>query len=108
MGKRSYKSFTADQKLAIIKEHLVDRLGVPEVCEKHGIKPSVYYSWQKLLFENGPGFERKTSTHTENVKLSRVTAQLETLEHRVREKDSVLAELMCEHLKLKKTIHGGN
>jgi transposase len=108
MSKGERKNLTAEEKLAIIKEHLVGGLGVPDLCEKHGIKPSAYYAWQNLLFENTAAFERRKSAHNENQKIKRVTAQLEALEQSARQKDEVLAELMCEHLKLKKNTSGGS
>lgn len=108
MSRGERKNLTATEKLAIIKEHLVNGLGVPELCEKHGIKPSAYYSWQNQLFENTAAFERRKSAHNENQKMKRMAAQLEVLEQSVRQKDEVLAELMCEHLKLKKNMSGGS
>ena len=90
---RGQRSFSAEQKLGIVKEHLVDKMPVADVCEKHDIQPSVYYSWQKALFEYGASFDRKKSPHNENLQLKKVNSQLETLEKSVREKDAVLAEL---------------
>ena len=108
MGKSGQKNLTPEEKLAVIKEHLVAGLGVPELCEKHGIKPSAYYSWQNQLFENSAALERRKSAHNESLRVKRLTEQLEALEQSARQKDEVLAELMCEHLKLKKNLIGGS
>lgn len=105
---RGHSSYSAEQKLAILKEHLVGKTPVADVCEKHGIQPSVYYGWQKALFESDAVFERKKSGHNENLQLKKAKSQLEALEKTVREKDAVLAELMCEHLRLKKNMNGGS
>ena len=36
-----------------MKRHLVDGLAVSELCDKVGIKPQVFYQWQKQFFERG-------------------------------------------------------
>jgi len=47
------RQFSPEQKILILREHLVEKISVPDVCDKHGLKPSVFYGWQKKLFENG-------------------------------------------------------
>ena len=37
----------AGQKVAILREHLVEQMPVSEVCEKHQIHPTVFYQWQE-------------------------------------------------------------
>ena len=100
------KAHSSEEKVAILKEHLVGKAAVADVCEKHGIQPSSYYLWQKALFENSSALERKKSGHNESLQVKKLRSQVEDLEKNVREKDSVLAELMCEHLKLKKNLNG--
>ena len=39
--------------MAILREHLIDKVPVSEVCEKHGFNPTLFYHWQKKLFEEG-------------------------------------------------------
>lgn len=56
------RRFTAQQKVAILKEHLVEKLAVSEVCDRHGLNPTAFYRWQKEFFENGaPAFEGRRS-----------------------------------------------
>ena len=47
------RRFTAQEKVAILREHLVEKVPVSEVCDKHGLNPTVFYRWQKEFFENG-------------------------------------------------------
>jgi transposase len=47
------RHFTAQQKVAILRRHLVDKVPVSEVCEENGLQPSVFYRWQKELLEKG-------------------------------------------------------
>lgn len=51
MSKRT--CLPADQKDAIIWEHLLERSPVSDLCDKHGISTVNFYNWQRQLFENG-------------------------------------------------------
>jgi transposase len=53
MSKEQRRHHPAEQKLAILREHLVERKPVSEIREQHTIAPSLFYYWQKQLFENG-------------------------------------------------------
>ena len=45
--------YTAQEKVAILREHLLDGVSLSQVCEKYRLAPTVLYRWQKQLFENG-------------------------------------------------------
>jgi transposase len=89
-----------EEKIAILKAHLVDKKPISDLCDQHGIQPSQFYRWQQEFFERGSlVFEsrgEKPSTALER----KVTA----LEEKLVRKDSVLAELMEEHVALKKSL----
>ena len=51
--RKERKHFTPEEKVAILRRHLVDRAPVSELCEELGLRPTVFYRWQKELFENG-------------------------------------------------------
>ncbi len=55
------RSFSGAEKMAILREHLIERVPISEVCEKHGIQPTLFYVWQKKLFEDGAA---STPPHT--------------------------------------------
>ena len=42
-----------DQKIAILKAHLVDKKPISDLCDQHGIQPSQFYRWQQEFFERG-------------------------------------------------------
>jgi len=59
---RKHRHFSAQQKVSILREHLLDGVALPEVCEKHQLAPTIFYRWQKQFFENGAtAFERDSS-----------------------------------------------
>ena len=45
------RRFAGAEKLAILRKHLIEKLPLSEVCQKHGISPTLFYQWQKKLFE---------------------------------------------------------
>ena|SRR5450432_3882599 len=47
------RRFLAEQTVAIVKEHLVDRVPISDLCDRHQILPTQFYQWQKQLSENG-------------------------------------------------------
>ena len=44
---------TAQEKVVILREVLVEHRPVSEVCERHRLQPSQYCTWQKQLVETG-------------------------------------------------------
>ena len=58
---RERRHFSPQQKVAIVKEHLVDGVPISDLCDRHHLQPAQFYLCQKQLFENGAtAFERKT------------------------------------------------
>ena len=50
--KRQRKHWTAQEKAAIVREHLIDKAPVSELCDRHGLHPTLFHRWRKELFEN--------------------------------------------------------
>ena len=97
-GKR--RRFTAQEKVRLLRRHLVDKGAVSDICEKEGIAPTQFYQWQKQFFENGAAaFERPPSKPDR-----REAERIEALEAKLRNKDEVISELMEDHVKLKKEL----
>ena len=102
MSEQTRRYLPAAEKVAILKRHLLEGVPISQLCDEAGIKPSVFYSWQKLLFENAHlVFENgRKAKGVEDVK----DKKIEQLEAKVQRKNEVLAELMEEHTKLKKDL----
>lgn len=99
---RERRNFTGAEKLAILREHLIDKVLISTVCEKHGLQPTVFYFWQKKLFEEGAVvFESKAGANRQQAQEAR---RIEALEAKLQQKNEVLAELMGEHVALKKSL----
>ena len=98
---RKYRSnYTADQKVAILRRHLLDNVAVSELCDEYKVQPTVFYRWQKQFFDNGAA-AFSTSAHKDDTLLERKVA---ALEQKLTQKNEVVSELMEEHIKLKKEL----
>jgi transposase-like protein len=95
------RQFSPEKKISILREHLVEKVSVPDVCEKHELKPSVFYGWQKKLFENGADVLVSGRVGSAEKKLSH---QVDVLGDKLKRKDEVIAEIMEEHIALKKEL----
>ena len=101
MSKQQRRHFSAEEKVKILRLHLLEGKAVSNLCEEHGIQPSLFYTWQKQFFENGARtFNGGPADWTE----SKLEKQIEHLEQRLARKHEVLSELMEEHIRLKKEL----
>ena len=99
------KILTPKQKIAILREHLIEKVPVSEICDKHGVSVVNFYNWQKQLFENGAiAFERKTNSANAKRQDDANAAKIEKMEAKLQQKNEVIAELLQEHVELKKEI----
>jgi transposase-like protein len=89
--------------VAILREHLVEKVPISEVCEKHGLQPTVFYGWQKKLFEEGAAVFEQPRTKSGR-QAATEQRRIAFLEAKLRNKDEVMAELLGEHVALKKVL----
>lgn len=97
---RTRKNYTPEEKVAVLKRHLVEKVPVSDLCDELGLNLTVFYGWQKQLFENGGAAFEKTRGR----QVDRRDQKIEKLEAKLAQKNEVLAELMQEHLQLKKEL----
>jgi transposase-like protein len=97
------KFLTPEQKIAIVREHLLEKVPVSDLCEKHGISPVNFYNWQRQLFEEGASvFQRKPNGSVVRRQEDSRQRKIDQLEAKLQQKNEVIAELLEEHVKLKK------
>ena len=98
--KKQRKHYTPEEKVAILRRHLLEKEPISKLCDEMGLQPTVFYRWQKEFFENGvAAFEpKRPSNH------SAEQERIAYLEKKIQTKDEVLAELMAEHVALKKRL----
>lgn len=99
--KNGRRKFSSEEKMAILRRHLVEKRPVSDVCDQAGINPTLFYRWQKELFEHGAAAFGRRSDDGPNRKLE---AKVEALERKLANKDEVIAEIMESHVQLKKSL----
>jgi transposase len=100
--KRTRRKFSPQDKAAIVREHLIERVPVSDLCDKHSLKPTLFYRWQKDMLENMASlFERQAGS--ESAALRR---ENEALRQRLVSKDQVIAQIMEDFVGVKKTLGG--
>ena len=101
------KRRSPEEKIAILKRHLVKGEQISDICDEEGIAPSQFYSWQQALFDYGAqALDRKSSTSKakESKRVQQLQAELDKTKAQLSNKHEVLSELMSEHLSLKKSL----
>ena len=94
------RKFSAEEKVRILRKHLVEDVPVSDLCDEHGLHPTVLYRWQKTFFEHGAAaFERR-----DDAKARRLEQKVTALKSKLAHKDEVIAEIMESHVALKKVL----
>ena len=96
------KRFTAEQKAAIVRRHLVDGVSVADLADELGIAPTQFYRWQQQVISAMPAaFERKRDGAEK-----RLEQENEVLRRTIGRKDEVIAEVTGELIEAKKKTGG--
>jgi transposase-like protein len=100
---RQRRHFTPEQKVALLRLHLLEKKPVSDLGQEHDLSVTLFYLWQKHFFENGTaafahdGKRRKADQDAKDRKIA-------TLQDKLRRKHEVLSELMEEHVQLRKEL----
>lgn len=73
------KQYSAVEKVAILRKHLLDKIPVSELCDAYGLQPTVFYRWQKQLFEQAAASCFQRSRNSETARLQRQVGELEAI-----------------------------
>lgn len=99
------RSIPAEQKVSIIRRHLLEEVPVSDLCDEHEIHATQYYTWQRQLFEGAAVvFERKPNKANERRQRDAREKKIAQLEEKLQKKNEVVAELLEEHVQLKKEL----
>jgi transposase len=100
---RIRRHFTPEQKVALLRLHLLEHKPVSDICEEHGLAVNLFYLWQKTFFENGPAAFQATGKRHKAVADAK-DRTIAALQDKLQRKNEVLSELMEEHVRLKKEL----
>jgi transposase-like protein len=98
--RKKRKTYSPEEKVRLLKEHLVNGVAVSQICEENKLQPTVFYRWQRQFFEQGAAAFKKE----QDKERARLEKKIEVLEEKIVKKNEVLGELMEAHLELKKSL----
>ena len=101
---RTRRQFTAEQKVALLRRHLVDKEPVSKICDDAELQPSTFYQWLRQAFDNigaalGPPVNAEPSKREKEL-----VAKTRELEAKLVKKDNVIAEVTAELVATKKEL----
>ncbi len=102
MENHDKRQFTPEEKVAILRRHLIEKVTVPDLGDEYHLHPTVFYRWLKQFFDNGAVALSPAERARRREEAQR--QRIEFLEAKLAKKDAVLAELMEEHVALKKSL----
>jgi transposase-like protein len=94
------RHWSAEEKTKLLRRHLIEKVPISKICEEARLAPSLFHRWQEQLFLNAAlalGDRRAPDRSQEQ-------QRIEKLEQKIQQKNEVLAELMGEHVALKKAL----
>jgi transposase len=102
--KRIRRIFTAEQKAVILRRHIADKVAVSDLCDEYKLQPSLFYRWQHQAMENLVGAVEPANGRRQAAREAELEKRITQLEARLVRKDSVIAEVSEEFVKLKKEL----
>lgn len=98
---RRRRQYSGQEKVRLLKLHLVEGQPISQICDEHQIHPTLFYGWQKTFFENGASAFERAGRHRGSDTADR---KVEQLEARLRRKDEVIAAVTEELVRTKKDL----
>jgi len=100
---RQRRHFTPEQKVALLRLHLLEKQPISDICQEHDLSVTLFYLWQKQFFENGTAaftaHDKRRKPHTDAK-----DRQIAELQAKLQRKHEVLSEVMEEYVQLKKDL----
>ncbi len=100
MTKRKRKRYSPEEKVKILRLHLLEGVPISQVCQDNGIAPTMFYNWQKQFFENGAAAFAPASKV--GGKGDPNATRVEELEAKLARKNEVLSEAVEALIEAKK------
>lgn len=106
---KTRRHFGGDQKAAIVRRHLADKVPVSDLADEYHLQPSLIYLWVKQVldqaeraFEQPRGGKRRQTPDPKDRRIAQLEAVVAQREAKLAQKNEVIAELMEENGRSKK------
>jgi transposase-like protein len=98
MSKQARRHRKPEEKAALLKRHLVEKVPVSQICNENDLQPSIFYGWLRQLLERAPAaFTAPQGTSSRERQLEEKIA---ALEQKLAKKNSVIAEISEKYVQL--------
>lgn len=102
MSKQKRRHHSPEQKGRLLRQHLVEKIPVSQICNENELQPSVFYGWlQQLLERASSAFTAPAGPTNREQQLE---AKVAALEARLAKRDNVIAEITADYVQLKKEL----
>ncbi len=98
--RKKRKHYSPEEKVRLLKEHLVNGTAVSQICDENKLQPTVFYRWQRQFFEQGAAAFK----NDQDKERARLEKKIASLEEKVAKKNEVLGELLEAHIDLNKSL----
>jgi len=94
---KTQKRYSPIQKVEILREHLDNHVSISDLSDRFNVSPAMIYYWKKQLFEGA-------ITLFKNNKKDQF--KFKELLDKLKEKDTIIAEIVADNIRLKKKLNG--
>ena len=98
------KKFSSEEKVRLLRLHLVEKVPISDICDQHGLNPNIFYRWQQQFFENGSAAFEKAGKGRNDGQSKKLLEKVDKLQAKLANKDEVIVEIMASHVALKKSL----
>jgi transposase len=98
--KKQRTHYTPEEKVTILRRHLLEKEPISELCDKAGLQPTSSTAGRRSSLR----MARQPSSRRGQPTIPQIKSGSPTWKRSSKPKDEVLAELMAEHVALKKTL----
>jgi transposase-like protein len=106
------RKHSPSEKGAVVRRHLADKVPVSTLAEELGLQPSQIHLWVKQVLDQadaaflhaGNSRQGRQVQEAKDVKIAQLEEELAKSHLKLAKKNEVVAELMEEHVQLKKEL----
>ena len=101
---KSRRHFSAVQKAEIVRRHVAGKEPVSNLADEFNVQPTQIHGWVKQVLDQAERAFEKTTTRAAKRADDGKDRRIAALEEKLVKKNEVVAELMEEHVQLKKEL----
>jgi transposase-like protein len=97
------RHFTPDQKAQIVRRHLSGKEPISNLADEFGLQPTQIHTWVKQVLDQAAHAFQSTVGRPPRIEQIK-DRKIEHLQAKLAQKNEVIAELIEDHVKLKKEL----